>query len=364
MSAERWTPEKAFEWYGSRPWLRGCNFMSSDCANRVDQWQELGFEDRLKTADEELALAASIGFNTIRVIGEFHVWRRQHDNYLEHIDRYLETASKHGISTMFVIGNDCSLPKRLYREPVMGEQSCDIGYHGGRKVSQHGSLPGETGWTVLDDPELHSEFMDMTREIISLHAHDDRICVWDMYNEAGNNNRSEICQPYLKELFAAAREISPDQPLTADIWGGESAQVRELVLSLVDIVDFHSYGSFQNVAVLAERLKRTTKRPVICTEWLNRCLHNDVAEIFPLFYAMDIGCWCWGFVAGKYQTYEPWESLWKQIEAGNRDIDVTKWQHDLMRINHRPYDPKEIDVIRRFSALADERYEEKRKGAE
>ena len=31
--------------------------MSSDCANRIDQWQEEGFEERLKTADEELALA-------------------------------------------------------------------------------------------------------------------------------------------------------------------------------------------------------------------------------------------------------------------------------------------------------------------
>ncbi|MCR5263722.1 MAG: hypothetical protein K6D94_07605, partial [Clostridiales bacterium] len=61
---QRWAPEKAWKWYDSRPWLRGCNFMSSDCANRVDQWQEYGFETRLATADEELGLAASIGFNT------------------------------------------------------------------------------------------------------------------------------------------------------------------------------------------------------------------------------------------------------------------------------------------------------------
>ena len=39
----KWSQEKVWDWYNSRPWIRGCNFMSSDCANRVDQWQEYGF---------------------------------------------------------------------------------------------------------------------------------------------------------------------------------------------------------------------------------------------------------------------------------------------------------------------------------
>ena len=31
----RWSKEKAWAWYRSRPWIRGCNYMSADCANRV-----------------------------------------------------------------------------------------------------------------------------------------------------------------------------------------------------------------------------------------------------------------------------------------------------------------------------------------
>ena len=34
-----WPKEKAWEWYNKQPWIRGCNYMSADCANRVDQWQ-------------------------------------------------------------------------------------------------------------------------------------------------------------------------------------------------------------------------------------------------------------------------------------------------------------------------------------
>ena len=52
---ERWSEERVWEWYNSRPWMRGCNYMSADCANRIDQWQSLGFAERMETTEEELA---------------------------------------------------------------------------------------------------------------------------------------------------------------------------------------------------------------------------------------------------------------------------------------------------------------------
>ncbi len=44
----QWTKEAAWSWYNKRPWICGCNFMSSDCASRIDQWQESGFEERFE----------------------------------------------------------------------------------------------------------------------------------------------------------------------------------------------------------------------------------------------------------------------------------------------------------------------------
>ena len=55
-----WTKEHAWEWYRSRPWIRGCNFMGSDCVNRIDQWQEWHFEEKLATAEQEFALMEKI----------------------------------------------------------------------------------------------------------------------------------------------------------------------------------------------------------------------------------------------------------------------------------------------------------------
>ena len=95
-------------------------------------------------------------------------------------------------------------------------------------------------------------------------------------------------------------------------------------------------------------------RPILCTEWLGRTLHNDVFDVFPLFYLEKIGCYNWGFVAGKYQTYEPWEKTWKAYDKDHDvDCDFTKWFHDLYRPNYRPYDPKEIDLIQYLSEQAD-----------
>ena len=84
--------------------------------------------------------------------------------------------------------------------------------------------------------------------------------------------------------------------------------------------------------------------------------------MFPLFYLEKIGCYNWGFVAGKYQTYEPWNNIWEDYENDpNLNYDFTKWFHDLYRPNHRPYDPKEIELIKYFCQLADKDFENDKK---
>ena len=37
---QKWSKEKAWEWYNSRPWIRGFNYISCGAVNRIEQWQE------------------------------------------------------------------------------------------------------------------------------------------------------------------------------------------------------------------------------------------------------------------------------------------------------------------------------------
>ncbi len=359
---EKWSEERAWKWYNSRPWIRGCNFMSSDCANRIDQWQSLGFEERLATTERELELAAQTGFNSIRIIPEFIVWREEHDGFMERFERYIEMAARYGISCMVVLGNDCMQPKlEGWKPQTLGEQHYDWGYHGGRKLSQHGTF-NVPGYHLLDEPELAAEHYEMVREIVTKYKDDERIVMWDVFNEPGNSNRGNMSLPHLKKYFEIIREIDPIQPLTVGIWRdfsklsdmSELSDILRYSVENSDIISYHNYGSYQNNIVIINELKKLG-RPIVNTEWLARCMHNNVQEMFPLFFIERIGCYCWGFVAGKYQTYEPWNSVWDRYEKNpDIDYDFTKWFHDLYRPSLHPYDPREIEIIKRFSALADE----------
>ena len=352
---QRWSREKAWEWKRNQPWWRGCNYMPANCANRIDMWQELDCEKHFAAADTELALARKIGFNTIRVILEFVVWDQDHDGFMARLERFLDLAHRHGIATMICFGNDCTVPKSdPNSSPHLGPQHYDWGYHGGRRKSQHGSYRGQTGYSLLDEPETRERFFAMVAEIVAKYARDPRVNVWDLFNEPGNNNRDELSIPHVKRIFEVARACAPDQPLTTGVWSSRELEVEKLAIELSDVISFHCYAPFP---VMVEKIAqlRSYGRPLMNTEWLNRIGNNDIREIFPLFFLEGVDCWMWGFVAGLYQTYEPWENYWRMVEEGRfpAEFDITRWQHDLIRPSLRPYDPREIEIIRHFADLAD-----------
>ncbi len=356
-----WTKERAWEWYNSRPWIRGCNYMSSDCVNRIDQWQEYKFEEKLATAEREFALMESIGYNSIRLILEFEVWYHQHDGFMERLDRYLAAAWKHGISAMLCLSNECSVRTPTFEPAVFGEQPWQPGFHGGREFKTWYAHGTDSRYNILDDPEIVPHYYEMVREIISTYANDERVCVWNLMNEPGNGRGSKSL-PHLKKFFEIGREINPIQPLCADVWRGmknccATTEIEQFALEQSDIISFHSYASYDDNIQLLFQL-RELDRPAINTEWLHRTSNQRVQEIFPLYFLEHIGCYNWGFVAGKNGTNEPAQGVWLDYEKGGYEAvkwyDFTKWQHDLFRPGGRfPYDPAEIEVIKRYTALAD-----------
>lgn len=353
-----WTKEQAWEWYERQPWMRGCNYMSADCANRVDQWQKLGFEERFKQQEEELALAESIGFNTMRIIiaeEGFGVWYADRKGFMERFDRTLDLLDRHHMRAIVVLGNDCSRPRQLWKLPKPGKQHYDWGYHGGRKLSQHGSFPGAIGYTCLDDPKLAPKFYEMCREIITAHRDDARIAVWNLWNEPGNNARKSLTDVNLPKLFEIAWEIDPVQPLAADVWNAFDQE--SVAGNLSDIISYHLYSPLEDQIRVSSILMEKYGRPMINTEWLARIRHCNVQDIYPWFEQNRIGCTMWGFVAGKYQTYEPWEGMWASIDRGeDNGYEMTKWFHDLYRPSHRPYDPEEIKIITNINSEADREF--------
>ena len=364
---ERWSEERAWKWYNSHPWIRGCNYMSASCVNRVDQWQSLHFEEYLLETERELQVMQELGYNSVRLIPEYVVWEKEHDAFLVNFERYVSLCHKYGISCMIVLANDCMPPKtELWKMPDIGEQHYDVGYHGGRKHSQHGAHNGPAPHYYLDNEESAQKYFQMVSELVTLYKDDQRILMWDLFNEPGNSRREGITLPILKKIFELVRGINPSQPLTVAAWWFDindfhTSEENKFALENSDIISYHCYDRYENHVRIIKHLK-SFNRPLINSEWLARITGNTVFDNFPLFYLENIGCYNWGFVAGKYQTYEPYEAHWNWYnEDKNAPIDFTKWFHDLYRPSLRPYDPRETELISKFCALADKEFNEKRK---
>ena len=364
---QRWTKEKAWEWYRSQRWIRGFNGYPSNCVNRVAMWQSYKHREVFEEIEREFELAKETGLNAVRAIVQFEVWLYEHDSFMSNLEEYFSLADRYGIKVMLVLGNDCNVPKDFYTFKL-GEQPVDWGYHSGIKRGQHSGTHTEPGYQLNDEPEYREKFYQMADELAAKYARDERLQIWDVWNELGAGRRGDMSLEMAQRCFEIIRSHDPIQPLTAECWifDGEQKVKNERERTLVewsDIVSFHYYGPYPTMVKIVESLKETYDRPIINSEWLNRIDNNNVEDIFPLFYLEKIGSYHWGLIQGFSQTYEPWGGYLTDVADpdyyGPRDL--TKWQHDLYRFNGLPYIAREIAIIRDFASLADRKFEAEKK---
>jgi hypothetical protein len=63
----------------------------------------------------------------------------------------------------------------------------------------------------------------------------------------------------------------------------------------------------------------------------------------------DIGCFQWGLVKGRSQTYLPWPDEILQLLGESHSDD--RWFHDLLDEHGTPYDSAETDLIKALTSL-------------
>ncbi len=134
------------------------------------------------------------------------------------------------------------------------------------------------------------------------------------------------------------------QPLTTGVWLEFDSPMSRRLIELSDVVSFHGYDGPSGIAGKLAICRRSG-RPILCTEWLNRPGGNTVESILPLFQARRIGCWSWGLVFGRSQTYMRWGS-----KPG--DPVPSLWQHDLLHADGSPFRACERDLIRKLVATS------------
>lgn len=341
----RWTEQAANDWYAQQPWLVGSNYIPSSAINELEMWQPATFDP--KRIDLELGWAQSLGLNTMRVFLHDLLWKQDPEGFKKRLDIFLQIAQKHKIRPLFVLFDSCWDPN-----PKLGKQ--------------HAPTPGvhNSGWVqspgaeALKDPGEYPRLEAYVKGVVGAFASDKRILGWDVWNEPDNvnegsyarsepPNKVELVQSLLPRVFEWAREAGATQPLTSGVWKGDWSSIEKLgrtekiQLEFSDVISFHSYDP---PAVFEKRVLSLQQyhRPILCTEYMARGNGSTFQGTLPIAKKYHVAAINWGLVAGKTQTYLPWDS-WKNPYTHRQPA---MWFHEIFRTNGQPYSQDEATFIR------------------
>jgi len=350
----RWPVDKAQQWYDEQPWLVGCNFIPSTAINQLEMWQADTFDP--DTIDRELGWAADLGFNVVRVYLHDLAYEQDAEGFLARMNRFLDIAARHNIRTLFVLFDDC-----WQRDPKPGKQPEPWpGVHNSGWVESPG-LPQLERYST--DAALRQRLETYVKAVLTLFRNDARVSMWDLYNEPGGwwyargakpgeyerGQTKELCLPLLRDVYAWARSVGPDQPLTTCHFG--IPEVQAIALDQSDILTFHHYGDVNGLKnVIHDLRERGDGRPIICTEYMARTSGSTFKTHLPVFLESHVGAINWGFVAGKSMTIYPWDS-W-DTPGNTPEPDV--WFHDVLRQDGTPFEPEETAFIRNVTQQANQ----------
>ncbi|GAB4040745.1 cellulase family glycosylhydrolase [Spirosoma gilvum] len=324
----KWSTEKAAQWYQKQGWVRGCNFQPSTAINQLEMFQAASFDPQ--TIDRELGWAEGLGLNVMRVFLHHVAWTSDPSGFKNRLNQYLQISQKHGIKTMFVFFDDCWNDE----------------YHPGKqpepKVGIHNSgWVRDPGTMILNHPDSLPMLEKYVKDIMTTFKNDDRILLWDLYNEPGNNQYFGKSLPLVKAVFSWARAVNPSQPISVGVWswGDKFSELNKFQLENSDIITYHQYGYIDKHRKIISDL-RQHNRPLICTEYMARRNGSLFQTIMPILKQENIGAINWGFVAGKTNTIYAWSTPMPD----GKEPDL--WFHDIYRKDGSAFSDDEITTIK------------------
>jgi hypothetical protein len=343
----RWSAAQANEWYAKQPWYVGSNYVPATAINELEMWQADTFDP--KRIDTELGWAESLGLNTMRVFLHDLLWKQDAQGFRRRIDTFLQIAAKHHIKPLFVLFDSCWDPN-----PQLGKQrEPRPGVHNSGWVQSPGAK-------ALADSAEYPRLEAYVKGVVGVFARDERILGWDVWNEPDNTNggsyaseepknKVELVLALLPRVFQWAREAGATQPLTSGLWQGGWSSLEKLEpmakiqLEMSDIVSFHDY----NKPEIFERRVLSLQqygRPIFCTEYMARGNGSTFEGSLPIAKKYRVAAINWGLVAGKTQTYLPWDS-WKHPYT---DREPAVWFHEIFRTDGTPYKAEEAAFIKQM----------------
>lgn len=342
----RWTLDRVNNWYKAQGWIVGANYITSTAGNQIEMFQQGTYDPQL--IDRELNAARLIGLNSVRVFLHDLLWAQDRMNFQRRLAQFVSIAARRGIKPLFVFFDSCWDPY-----PRLGVQRAPKpGVHNSAWVQGPGA-------ERIDDPTYLRTMYEYVTGVMTQFRNDNRVLGWDLWNEPDNpadtyrkverKDKVDRVAALLPQVFQWGRAVNPAQPLTSGVWQGNwsdpqrRSAICNIQLQNSDVISFHNYGNPSEFEARIGELE-PLGRPVLCTEYLARTMGSTVEGILPIAKRHNVGAFNWGLIAGKTQTYLPWDSWDHPYETPPQP-----WFHDLLRPDGTPYQPREIQTIRNLT---------------
>jgi hypothetical protein len=345
---QRWPEQKANEWYAKQPFLVGSNFNPATAINELEMWQADTFDPQ--RIDLELGWAESIGMNTMRVFLHDLAYKQDPQGFHRRLDEFLTISAKHHIKPVLVLFDSCWDPF-----PAVGRQPQPrAGVHNSGWVQSPGAI-------ALQDPAQYPRLEAYVKAVVGGFKNDARILAWDVWNEPDNTNggsynaaepmnKVALIERLLPQVFQWARAAQPVQPLTSGVWKGDYSSddkldaMQRIQLMESDVISFHSYD---DATEFEKRIKWLVRynRPILCTEYMARGNRSTFQGSLPVAKRYKVAAINWGLVAGKTQTFLPWDS-WEKPYVGR---EPAIWFHEVFRTDGTPYKQDEVELIKQLT---------------
>jgi hypothetical protein len=319
--------------------ILGSNYTSASSVNQIEFWSR--FEELEHEIAPELAAAADIGINSLRVFLHEYVFRKDEKTMLDSMESFLTLCAKNKIRPLFVFFDDCwygDEERVLDFHPISGS-------HNGRWAK----------CPLIPDRkfENYPRFEKYIKDIIGRFKDDQRIFGWEIWNEPknyglGNPVNTEFTEDLMMNGFLWARQANPVQPVVS-CWDGNR---------FGDIDDQHNYAhqgalEYSNgVGAVVDMRRGTIVTEAGCRTWRNNGYGSPVHWIAWLEERRKKGLpnpgvyLNWELMAGNSNCTWHWSS-----KPGDRKPGVP-WcgffYHDLTPVN-----VAETAALRHYAGLQD-----------
>ncbi len=299
----QWSKEQAEAWFDKVGEIKGINHPTPPC-NAVSQ-------------DEALNLAHKSGYNSVR----WFLWGGNATDYIKSVEDAAAAAWKYGMTI----------------SPVFS----------------FARIPSSTE----DSLKLEAT----VRQVIRRFRNDERIILWDLWNEPAieDENTPKIMET-IRLMARWAREEGCTQAISSSIiWdagngstGGKYKNERYAAEAEMDVHNFHDYGMQEahsaNVGIVVQRLKKISDRPIICTEALTRPNGSGMAISLRECAKYKIGFYTWGL----YSCDSNWDVTWWKSTF----YAYEPMFHCIYYAGGDPVDEREIEYVKNFKYTTEQIY--------